>query len=81
MLPQSKEKLRNLMSKEMFFTPRWRMLELQIDILFTKEQIAYWQEFLANREGKTEMSEKLAKDLLEIEEKTLKTLLKQSSEI
>lgn len=80
MSPQKRDKLEQAISKESLFTPRWSMLELQRDIEFQKEQIAFWETYLKNP-LLTEFCVKVAQDILALDRKILKNLLKQSEEL
>lgn len=80
MSQQKKDKLEQALSKEMLFTPRWNMLNVQRDIEFQKEQIAFWETYLKNP-LLTDFCVKIAEDILAIDRNILKNLLKQSEDL
>lgn len=80
MSPLKKDKLEQALSKEMLFTPRWNMLNVQREIEFQKEQITFWENYLKNQ-LLTEFCVKVAEDILAIDKKILKNLLKQSEDL
>ncbi len=78
MLPQTKDKLDKALAKEMFGTIRWHMLDLQFEIISSKENISFYEKVVQEASSPENLT--LAEDLLKLEKKILKSLLKKAQE-
>lgn len=68
------------MAKELPFTVRWRMLDTQRDIHFQKETIIFFEEFL-KKPDLSDLARNNAIDILEVDRKILKALLKRADNL